>query len=104
MLHEAVIEAVIEAPPKGTDPRVLLAPGRGVGGWRLLLMVAAGCAAALPFGSRGLAIWADRLPPGSAAVQAAARRWDRAMDAAGLTAPYDAIHRWIRGVAATRDD
>lgn len=94
----------IAAPPKGTDPRVLVAPGRGVGGWWLLMMVLLGCAAALPFGSRGLAIWADRLPPGYADIQAAAHRWDGRMQAAGLTAPYDAVHRWVRSVAALRED
>jgi hypothetical protein len=88
-------------PPRGTDPRVIEAPGRGLTGPRLLL--ALGCAAAgLLFGSRAVAGWADRLPEGFDTVRTAATAWNGTMQQAGLTAPYDALHRWVGRIAGPR--
>ncbi len=85
-------------PPKGTDPRVIDVPQRGLTGARLLLALGF-AAVGLLFGSRALAGWADRLPDGFDGVRTAAAAWDGAMQRAGLTAPYDTVHRWIGGIA-----
>jgi hypothetical protein len=51
---------------------------------------------ALPFGSRPLAIWGTRLPDWAQPVQNGLQAWDEAMERAGLTAPYDAVHQAMR--------
>jgi hypothetical protein len=64
------------------------------------LLLALGFAAVgVLFGSRAIVGWADRLPDGYDRVRAAAAAWDGAMERAGLTVPYDALHRWVRGIA-----
>ncbi len=84
----------------GADPRVLNAPpGRGLTGRTLLRALAAG-AAALPFASRPMAEWADRLPDGWDTLRAAFQWWDGAMAQLGLTAPYETLHGWARLVVA----
>lgn len=84
--------------PWGTDPRVVDAPRRGLTGARLLLALGF-AAVGLLFGSRAVTGWADQLPDRFDSVRTAASAWDGAMERAGLTAPYDALHRWVRGIA-----
>ncbi len=84
--------------PKGTDPRVIAVPRRGLTGARLLLAMGF-AAVGLLFGSRPVAGWAERLPEGFDGVRAAAAAWEGAMQRAGLTVPYEAVHRWVGGIA-----
>lgn len=80
---------------RGADPRLL--PGAdGLTAARLLAVLLLGCAMGLVLGSRPLAGWAGRLPPGWDAVQDAATRWDAAMERGGLTVPYDTLHQRVR--------
>lgn len=86
--------------PKGTDARVIDGTP-GLTGWRLLTALLIGSAGLL-FGSRALVVWADRLPDGFDAVRTVAREWDGGMQRAGLTLPYDTVHRWVGTVSAPR--
>lgn len=86
--------------PKGSDPRVVEPARRpGLTAWRLLLVLLIGGAAGLIFGSRALAVWADRLPDGYDRVRSVAAGWDAAMQSLSLTAPYDRLHGWVKTVA-----
>ena len=80
---------------KGADPRVIPGPD-GLTGTRLLAALMIGCVMGLLLGSRPLAVWAGKLPPGWERAQDAATSWDATMERAGLTAPYDTLHRTMR--------
>ena len=83
------------------DPRLVPGPpGSGITLRRLLRLMAVGCVV-LPFASRPLASWSQRLPDDAAVLRDAIGWFDTTMERAGLTWPYDTLHAaTLRLVAA----
>ncbi len=85
---------------KGADPRVLAEPrSRGVTIHHLLALLVVGTVGLLLNG-HALAGWADGLPDSVSALKDAAHWWEDATGRLGLSAPYDAVHRWVRDAVA----